>query len=146
MINRTFGILESLENRFGQRRVGVHRLRNRFEGRFQLHGHDRLGDQIRHMGSDHVDTEQLAVLPLPHDLHESVLLADRQRRDRRGVPVPREGPDGSLRRTVVTHWRRSRPPSARAARLRGLRRLLALSSRTRQGAQPRITLRGREDP
>ena len=55
-------------------------------------------------------------------------------------------PYGPNRSALVSHRSRGRAPTPCHPRIERLRCLLGVSPRARQGAQPRVTLRGRQDP
>src|SRR5688572_3565094 len=69
------GGMRRFVNGFGQRRVGVDRLDQLLERALEAEHRARLGDQLRCLVADDVDAENLIVLRLGHDLHESLGVA-----------------------------------------------------------------------
>src|SRR5206468_10274167 len=77
---------------------------------------------------------QAGAAGLPH--RPGPWLADRHRRDRRGLPAPGRRPAGHHRRPLGPARRRGRPQAARTVDQRRLRRLLALPPRPGTPTRP----------
>ena len=108
--------------------------------RLRLHGDKRAR-------ADRAADYLLNKRPLPRLPHRPPeRLADRDRRHRRRLPTPDQGPHGRHRRPLGPARRRSDPQTPRDPQQQRLRRILDLPPRPRTPPQPRITLRQRHHP
>ena len=67
---------ESVEEGFGEGGVGMDGERHLFDGGFELHRYDALGDKLGGLRADDVDAEDFAVFGVGDDFNEAVVRVD----------------------------------------------------------------------
>ena len=68
-----FDTREAVEQTFGERGVGVNGEHHLFDGGFEFDGGHALGDDLRGLGADDMDAQDLTVPGVGDDLDEAIV-------------------------------------------------------------------------